>query len=195
MYGRRPLFGGGVSRRAGRSLKIALVLASLLSGASVGLRADCYLPSLREALKLEQTALAFDGTVRRIERVGGGTITTFDAERVWKGQVGRSISLYAYQKQVVFNCDPPSGSSLGSCGGTAVNDGRGLLSFAVGVRYVVIAHSLSREEREPLGLALDATAFGASACGEGSIPYERAQRNGLVAPLGAGYPPQLRLSQ
>jgi len=56
-----------------RDLNAALVVVSLLIGAGSELHADCYLPSSTEALNREQAALAFDGTVRRIDHFGSGT--------------------------------------------------------------------------------------------------------------------------
>jgi hypothetical protein len=122
------------------SLTLAIILVPRLAFAECLRRVPLH-------YSIGPAAVAFSGTATNIVSNAGserpGTIVTFDVDRVWKGSVTRRFMVYSF---------------------TRTPDG---MSFSVGKKYVVFAHSPTAGESDDLRLNTT-PAFVVGVCGDGT---------------------------
>jgi hypothetical protein len=125
---------------------------------------QCPLIPLSEALARPLTEAVFSGTVTEIVDApnGRGYVVTFDVQRIWKGTVAKSVSLYQTNSSEA-------------------------IEFRKGERFIVVAvrpYDIQLEAGQPLPPPL----LHVSDCA--SVPLEQAERNGQLRSLGRGRPPR-----
>ncbi len=134
-----------------------LILLGMLGGAAT-LAAECVHISLH--VRKEIADLMFSGRVTAIQNLPDGLRVTLDVDRVWKGRVQRTMSIYVRPEQ-----DAPT--------------------YQPGHRYVIVGpeyilFDFSDERRDPHNVP-------GGGCGW-NIPYESAERE--LASLGRPHQPR-----
>ena len=128
---------------------------------------ECVTLSMSEAVK--SAAIVFTGTMTNVTATKvvdwPGEIATFNVDRVWKGPVTKRF--------VIYSAAPYSLE---------------FFHFALGMRYIVLAHAHTAAERKQFGIAVSTPpTFGVGGCGGGTREFSRFKAE--LAQLGPGTAP------
>ena len=134
---------------------------------TVGAFAQCREGSVRLPDLISGADVAFSGVVDRIDRTDVAETATFDVERVWKGDVVRRMTI-----------SRPIGR---------VDAGNAAPITQTTFRYFVVAHRLSRAERQQMALDERQERFGSDQCGTGIQLLWRVESE--LATIGPGHAP------
>jgi hypothetical protein len=146
---------------------VALEATASAQGVVVGPHCGGGFLGLAYLMARSETTAVFSGTVATARHPDAAVIVTFDVDRVWKGAISK--------RTVVYRPNP------------VTSDERQV--FALGERYVVVAHRLTAAEREQFRADTSPPeVLGVGLCGDGSRSLAFAQPE--LIELGAGRPPQ-----
>jgi TonB family protein len=161
-----------VGRQSVSNIDMRTLLFSVLIGVGFWatpartIAADCVRRS--PAAANDERRLIFAGVAREVKHVAAGAIVTFAVERSWNSSP-RAAFITVYSVRSSTDAE--------------------WVQFTPGVRYIVVTRKLTEAEHEAFGKPAFQTLSGVGPCPDGTMVYEQAERQGMIAALGRGVTP------